>query len=81
MAMASAKAMAKIIEVWIFEEASGLRPIASIALPASQPIAKAGPTEPPTIAMAEAISLTDSMFIKKSKAKSQKSKRQVKIQN
>jgi len=63
MAMASAKAMAKIIEVCILEEASGFLPIASMARLANQPIAMAGPSEPPTMAMAEAKSLIDSKSI------------------
>ena len=53
--------MAKIIDVCIFDAASGFLPIASIALLASQPIAIAGPTEPPVIVIAVAKSLIDSV--------------------
>ena len=44
--MASQKAMAKIMAVCTLAEASGLRPIDSIALPAKRPIAKAGNIPP-----------------------------------
>ena len=62
MAIASVKAIAKIMAVWIFEEASGFRPIASMALAANFPIPKAGPMAPMPMAMAAAMDFNPSAF-------------------
>ena len=60
MAIASAKARASIIAVWIFGAASGFRPIDSAAFAAIRPIAKAGPSTPKPITSAIANNFADS---------------------
>ena len=62
-AIASAKAKAKIIAVWTFGAASGFRPIASAALAAILPIDKAGAIVPMPMTMAIANNLIDSASI------------------
>src|SRR3989339_2047043 len=52
MAIASVNATAKTIGVWMRLAASGLRPIASIARLAIQPMEKAGMKAPPTMVRA-----------------------------
>src|SRR3989344_6680905 len=63
MAMASAKAAARIMAVWILGAASGLRPMASVAREPIQPIAMAGAMVPTIIAPMVAKSLTASISI------------------
>src|SRR5438309_1548929 len=52
MAIASAKAMPRIMFVWITPTASGFRPSASIALPTRLPMPMPGPRAPKPIAIA-----------------------------
>ena len=61
MPLASAKATPRIMLVWMAARASGLRPSASIALPTSMPMARAGPMPPTAMAMAAPIALAPSV--------------------
>jgi len=63
MAMASAKAMAKIMAVWTLEAASGFRPIDFTAEEPIRPIETAGATVPMAIAATVANKRTCSVSI------------------